>query len=168
MKYLDWISLTGTTLWSHLHHSGTADISLPYINQIREECRYAPCSSFWPWALHHLWSNIRLLLINIGLSITTHQCLLPQSWLLYILGPYKVACDRLQSFTHQLNSTKKLKYFTTFNWSHGVVKVKTKSMVHICILPLFDWYQVEISAEPFWRRCDHKMVHPSVKFNKKI
>ena len=33
------ISLTGTTLWSHLLQNGSADVSLPDTNQIWEECR---------------------------------------------------------------------------------------------------------------------------------
>ena len=39
-------------------------------------------------------------------------------------------------------------------------KVKTKNMLHIYILPLFDWYisGKEMSAEPFWRRIDHQVV----------
>ena len=35
------------------------------------------------------------------------------------------------------------KYFTTYDRGNGVLKVKTKSMLHIYILPLFDWYQVK-------------------------
>ena len=38
-----------------------------------------------------------------------------------------------------------------------MLKVKTKGMVHLYILPLFDWYQVEILAEPF-RRSDHSDI----------
>ena len=35
------------------------------------------------------------------------------------------------------------KYFMAFNWSDGVFEVKKKSMLHIYILPLFDWNQVK-------------------------
>ena len=41
------------------------------------------------------------------------------------------------------NSNAKNLCFTTFNWGHGVLKVKMKSMSHIYIPPLFDWYQVK-------------------------
>ena len=61
-------------------------------------------------------------------------------------------------YPSQGNSRKKSNYFVTFKWSHGVLKVKMNSMLHIYILPLFVWYRVETSDEPFWRRSNHKVV----------
>ena len=49
---------------------------------------------------------------------------------------------------------KKSKYFATFKWSHGVLKIKTNSMLHIHIPPLFTWNRVK------W--------YPSDIFKKKI
>ena len=46
-----------THLYLNYGHKGghiaiTVCVSLSETNQIREECRCAPCSSYWPWALH--------------------------------------------------------------------------------------------------------------------
>ena len=38
-------------------------------------------------------------------------------------------------------SLNKSKYFITFNWGYGVLNVKTKSMLHIYVVPLVEWYQ---------------------------
>ena len=58
--------------------------------------------------------------------------------------------NRSQSGTRQIYSRNK--YFINFLFEliEGS-KVNTNSMLHIYIAPLVDWYQVETSAEPFWR-----------------
>ena len=49
-------------------------------NQLREQCRYATCSLFWPWAIHvlnkrlwntyHLWSHLQSGSTNVPLPGT--------------------------------------------------------------------------------------------------
>ena len=81
------------------------------------------------------------------------------------IGPTSLEEKRTQSGTHQENhvcqgfSSNKIKVFHNLKLrSIGVLNVKMKSMFHIYMSPLADWYQEEKFIEPFWRRIDHKVV----------
>ena len=55
--------LTGSSLCSLLLRNYWTDSSNDDTNQLREQCRCATCTSFWPWPLHDCRSRSRNTLI---------------------------------------------------------------------------------------------------------
>ena len=51
--------LTGSSLCSLLLRNYSTDFSNDDTNQLREQCRCAMCTSFWPWPLHGCRSRSR-------------------------------------------------------------------------------------------------------------
>ena len=51
--------LMGSSLCSLLLRNYSTDFSNDDANQLREQCRYATCTSFWPWPLHDCRSRSR-------------------------------------------------------------------------------------------------------------
>ena len=55
--------LTGSSLCSLLLRNYSTDFSNDDTNQLRQQCRYATCTSCWPWPLHDCRSRSRNTLI---------------------------------------------------------------------------------------------------------
>ena len=52
LQFCELFFLMGTSLCSLLFRNYSTDFSNDDTNQLREQCRCATCTSFWPWPLH--------------------------------------------------------------------------------------------------------------------
>ena len=59
LQFCELFLLTGSSLCSLLLRNYSTDFSNDDTNQLREHCRCATCTSFWPWPLHDCRSRSR-------------------------------------------------------------------------------------------------------------
>ena len=59
LRFCELFFLTGSSLCSLLLRNYSTDFSNDDTNQLREHCRCATCTSFWPWPLHDCRSRSR-------------------------------------------------------------------------------------------------------------
>ena len=59
LRFWKFRCLTGSSLCSLLLQNYWTDFSNDDTNQLREQCRCATCTSFWPWPLHGCRSRSR-------------------------------------------------------------------------------------------------------------
>ena len=59
LRFCELFLLTGSSLCSLLLRNYWTDSSNDNTNQLREQCRCATCTSFWPWPLHDCRSRSR-------------------------------------------------------------------------------------------------------------
>ena len=106
LRLCEFICLTGSSLCSLLLRYNSTDFSNDDTNQLREQCRCATCTSFWPWPLNGCRSRSR------NTSICEFRCLTGSSLCSLLLRNYST--DFSNDDTNQLREQCRCATCTSF------------------------------------------------------